>query len=222
MNRFTTGIITALRYLFLLLSVAGALALTFYIGRTLVAPPQPGEVVTLGVRQFSPAMAMDPLGGATPNERAVAAGQPATYVPRGSTGGLVYRETNPAVRLLLRLMTTRPQPVPYVLASLLFCVLVYQILRDIRPGIPFTPANVRRLRWLGVLLIGCDVYTWTTNFWLSHYLATVVPAGVVGLRPAAQFGASLVSNWLIGLMLLIIAAGYQRGVELTEDAELTI
>ncbi|MBU6122178.1 hypothetical protein [Hymenobacter siberiensis] len=47
---------------------------------------------------------------------------------------------------------------PYVLATMLFCLLVYRIMSDVRPGVPFTPANVRRLRGLGLLLIGCDVY----------------------------------------------------------------
>ncbi|MBU6122179.1 hypothetical protein [Hymenobacter siberiensis] len=50
----------------------------------------------------------------------------------------------------------------------------------------------------------------------------MAPAGLAGLQPVSPFGASLVANWLIGLMLPMVAAGYQRGVELAEDAEFTV
>ena len=219
MKPFTNIILKLLRYFFLLASIAGAVALCSYLYVGFFAPSQTGEAVTLSVRQLNSKWAVSPLAAPTETERAVAAGQPAQYVQWGTTGGFVYRERNPATRLLLRLIESRPQPVPYVLATLLFCVLVYRILRDIRPGVPFTAANVRRLRFLGLLLIGCDLYHWTISWWLGHYLAAVGPAG---LRPTSPFGSSLVANWLIGLMLLIVAAGYQRGVELAEDAELTV
>ena len=62
--------------------------------------------------------------------------------------------------------------------------------------------------------------------WVQALLLQVVRkagvAGLGGLHPVSPFGSSLVANWLIGLMLLIVAAGYQRGVELAEDAELTV
>jgi hypothetical protein len=132
---------------------------------------------------------------------------------------LVQHEPSAVRRLALRLINAEPQSVPRVVAALLFCVLVYRILRDLRPGQPFAPANVRRLRWLGILLIGCDVYYWMAHWWLGHYLAAT---GHPSLTPLMDFGSSLVANWLIGLLLLIVATGYQRGVELAEDAEFTV
>lgn len=224
MPRSTTLLLQLLRYVFLLFSIAGALALAFYLADILFIHPQPGEVVTVNVRHFSPQFAQLQIPHSQPSaaEAAVAAGQRAQFQPWGTAGLLVYREANPMVRLLLHLITSRPQPVPYVLATLLFCLLVYRILRDIRPGVPFSAANVRRLRWLGTLLIACDLYHWTLSWWLVRHLAGVAPAGLAGLQPVSPFGTSLVANWLIGLMLLIVAAGYQRGVELTEDAEFTV
>ena len=224
MNRSTTFLLKFMRYAFLLITAAGAVALTTYVVEIVTNNPQPGEVVTVNVREFSPRFALlqSPEHGPSAAEQAVAAGQPAQYQPWGSSGLLVYRESNPVMRLAMRLITSRPQSVPYVLATTLFCLLVYRILRDIRPGVPFTPANVRRLYWLGLLLIGCDVYRWGLSWWLTRHLAAVVPAGVAGLQPVSPFGITLVSNWLIGVMLLLVAAGYQRGVELTEDAELTV
>ena len=224
MFRSTSLLLKLLRYTFLLFSIAGALAFTFYLADILVLHPQPADVVSLSVRNFSPRFAQLQVPQATPTaaEAAVAAGRAAEFLPWGTSGLLVYRETNPLTRLALRLIMSRPQSVPYVLATLLFCALVYLILRDIKPGVPFSAANVRRLRWLGTLLIACDVYKWTLAWWLARHLAAVAPAGLENLRPVSPFGTSLVANWLIGLMLLIVAAGYQRGVELTEDAELTV
>ncbi|MDQ2772919.1 MAG: DUF2975 domain-containing protein [Bacteroidota bacterium] len=224
MNRSTTFLLKFMRYAFLLITVGGAVALTAYVVEIVAHNPQPGAVVTVNVRELSPRFALLQNPEHAPNaaEQAVAAGHPAQYQPWGSSGQLIYREANPVMRVAMRLITSRPQSVPYVLATTLFCLLVYRILRDIRPGVPFTPANVRRLRGLGLLLIGCDVYHWTSSWWLARHLAAVAPAGLAGLQPVSPFGSSLVANWLIGLMLLIVAAGYQRGVELAEDAELTV
>ena len=208
-----------LRYTFLVVSVAGALALSYYLYLAFFAPQQPGDVVTLNVRQTTLSWDSPLLDDA---EQRVAAGAPTQLPQRGTTASLMYQERSPGRRLLLRLMNSQPQPVPYVLATLAFCVLLYRILRDIRPGVPFTPANVRRLRWLGFLLIACDVYKWTATWWMQNYLTQVAPAGTANLLPYTHFGSSLVANWLIGLMLLIIAAGYQRGVELAEEADLTV
>lgn len=224
MARSTIFLLKFLRYAFLLFSIAGTLALTFYLADVLFLHAQPGEVVSVSVRKFGPDFARlrDVQHEPSAAELAVAAGQPAQYLPWGNAGLLVYREANPVARLALRLIESRPQSVPYVLATTLFCLLLYRILRDIRPGVPFTPANVRRLRGLGLLLIGCDVYHWTSSWWLAQQLAAVAPARLAGLQPVSPFGSSLVANWLIGLMLLIVAAGYQRGVELAEDAKLTV
>ncbi|MDO7852041.1 DUF2975 domain-containing protein [Hymenobacter convexus] len=219
MNRFTTGIITGLRYLFLVASVAGALALTFYLCRAFFVPEQPADVITLNVRQ-RPAPDWEAEQARVQQARQQLAGRDsALLLPRSRSYVLVQHEASAGRRLLLRLVNAEPQSVPRVVAALLFCWLVYRILRDLRPSQPFAPANVRRLRWLGVLLIGCDVYYWLAGWWLKHYLTA---SGNPDLSPVMDFGSSLVANWLIGLLLLLIATGYQRGVELAEDAEFTV
>lgn len=221
MHRFTTGIVTVLRYLFLLASVAGALALSFYLYRAFFMPSQPADIIALNVRQ-RPALSWEAEQHQLQTVEAQAAAQDsARLLPRARSFVLVQHEPNAVRRLALRLINPEPQSVPRVVAALLFCVLVYRILRDLRPGQPFAPANVRRLRWLGILLIGCDVYYWLAHWWLGHYLAASGHAAA-GLAPVMDFGSSLVANWLIGLLLLLIATGYQRGVELAEDAEFTV
>jgi len=219
MNRFTTGTITVLRALFLTASIAGALALAFYLYRAFLLPEQPADVIALNVRQ-RPARLWSAEQDRVQKARQQLAGRDsALLLPRARSFVLVQHEPSAGRRLALRLINAEPQSVPRVVAALLFCVLVYRILRDLRPGQPFAPANVRRLRWLGLLLIGCDVYYWTANWWLGHYLAA---SGHPDLSPVMDFGTSLVANWLIGLLLLLIATGYQRGVELAEDAEFTV
>lgn len=226
MNRFTPVIITALRYLFLVASVAGTLALSFYLYQAFFAPQQPSDVITLNVRErISQSREAEQAQLYAAEQQVAARALPSTettrLMPRTSSLVFIMREPNAVRRLVLRLLNPEPQSVPKVVAMLAFCVLVYRILRDLRPGQPFAPANVRRLRWLGILLIGCDVYSWTAHWWLGRYLATASPSAP-GLTPVMDFGSSLVANWLIGLLLLLIATGYQRGVELAEDAELTV
>jgi hypothetical protein len=221
MNRFTTGIITVLRYLFLVASVAGTLALAFYLYRAFFQPAQPADVITLNVRQRPTLSWEAELSQLQTARQQLASRDSALLLPRARPFVLVQHEPSAVRQLALRLINAEPQSVPRVVAALLFCVLVYRILRDLRPGQPFAPANVRRLRWLGILLIGCDVYYWLAHWWLGHYLAATGHAAA-GLVPVMDFGSSLVANWLIGLLLLIIATGYQRGVELAEDAEFTV
>ncbi|SHJ30557.1 Protein of unknown function [Hymenobacter daecheongensis DSM 21074] len=218
-KRHTNFIIVALRYVFLFLVIAGSFALAFYLLRAVFDPQQPADVVTLSVRQKILNWDAKPLRD---TEQQVARGGAVQLVQLGTISRLMYREPNAARRFVLRLMNSQPQPVPYVLATLLFCVLLHQILRDIRPGVPFTPANVQRLRWLALLFAACDLYKMLATWWLRHHLAQVAPGLAPDLIPDTYFSSSLVANWLIGLMLLIIAAGYERGVELTEDAELTV
>ncbi|TGE18372.1 DUF2975 domain-containing protein [Hymenobacter elongatus] len=218
-QRYTNLVITALRYIFLLVSVAATIAFIYYLYLALFDPKQPADVVTLNVRQNTMPWDGAPLRTA---ELQVANGNPTQLVQQATTSRLVYREPNAVRRFVLRLMNSQPQPVPYVLATLLFCILLYRILRDIRPGIPFTPANVQRLRWLGLLFAACDLYKLTATWWMRQHLAQLVPNLAANLVPDTHFNSSLVANWLIGLMLLIIAAGYERGVELTEEAELTV
>ena len=103
--------------------------------------------------------------------------------------------------------------------------LLWQLLLDVKPGTPFTMANAHRLRSLGLWIIG-PIYLGQTLSYLA--IRMLVPAfrapGLV--EPLSHYvrlntEASL-PGWEIGLMLLIIAAVYRRGVELSQEAELVI
>ena len=103
--------------------------------------------------------------------------------------------------------------------------LLYKLLQDAKLGTPFTLANAYRLRNMGLLIIGPiyfgesfsyfalralipDFHTPELSEPLSHYVRLNTAANLPGLQ--------------IGLMLLVIAAMYQRGVQLSQEAELVI
>lgn len=102
--------------------------------------------------------------------------------------------------------------------------LLWSLLRDVTPETPFTLANARRLRWLGLLIIGL------------HYAQKLEYVLVRGLVPAFHTPGlpetlnhyvrlntenTLPGVWT-GVMLAIIAVVYRRGVELSQEAELVI
>lgn len=102
--------------------------------------------------------------------------------------------------------------------------LLWRLLLDVRAATPFTFANAHRLRGLGLLVLGLNVgqelaylavralvpsfRTPSLAEPLSHYVRLNTETSLPG--------------WEVGLMLLIIAAVYQRGVELSREAELVI
>jgi hypothetical protein len=221
MNDLTYRLIKLMRVLMLIVCVAGSVAALTYFGSVVFAPQQPGEVVALDLRQRAQTAEADAKALEAAAQR-VAAGAPAEVLPRSTNRTLFYREANPVRRFALRLFGTRPQSLPYVLVTLTFCILLYQILRDIRPNMPFTPANVRRIRIMALLLIGSDVYHWVVSWWLRQHLAEVLAVNPTEVIPVTQFGSTFIANWIIGLVLFIMAAGYQRGVELVEEVELTV
>ncbi len=102
--------------------------------------------------------------------------------------------------------------------------LLLRLLQDVTPATPFTLANARRLRQLALLVFGLHLWSY-----LAYALVWLLlpPYRVAGL--AAPLGHyvrlntdELVPSVAVGFMLLIIAAVYQRGVELSREAELVI
>ena len=139
---------------------------------------------------------------------------------------LRYRETSSWKRLaLLQLgVIYDDMSLGFALYLLLSGVLLYRIVRDVTPETPFTAANARRIRWLGLLLIAADAYQQLVYALLPLLVPSFREAGTgkllsqyLVLTPRIEYG-----DWAIGLMLLIIAAVYRRGVDLTREAELTV
>ncbi|AMR28397.1 hypothetical protein A0257_15730 [Hymenobacter psoromatis] len=102
--------------------------------------------------------------------------------------------------------------------------LLLKLLQDVTPATPFTLANARRLRQLALLVFGLHLWSYLAYalVWLL-----VPPYRVASLAaPLSHYVRlntdDLVPSVAVGFMLLIIAAVYQRGVELSREAELVI
>lgn len=95
-----------------------------------------------------------------------------------------------------------------------------QLVRSVRDRDPFTAANTRRLRVLGLVLI----------FWhlIGHYLATGISEWIITTRGpdiptlTADVGPFPLGGIFAGLCLLVLAEVFAHGIRLREDVEATI
>jgi len=102
--------------------------------------------------------------------------------------------------------------------------LLLGLLREVASGTPFTAANARRLGKLALLICGLNLWRY-----VAYALVwALVPAYHVAelARPLSHYVLlntdELVPGFEVGFILLIIAAVYQRGVALSQEAELVI
>ena len=139
---------------------------------------------------------------------------------------LRYKEPSPWKRVALLHLGASDKS--FSLSWVLFlCIgswLLWKLLFDISPSTPFTQASAQRLRWLGLLVLG---------LFLAQYAAyaavrALLPEfhGLDLVEPLSHYvrlnTEDTIPNPHIGIMLTIIAAVYQRGVELSREAELVI
>lgn len=217
MNQITGLLLKFLHAIFLLISIAGLLFVVPFVTYNVVFPSTPGNVVLLNVwQQMKASETLDEA------QQQVVRGQPAKLLLHAQTGTLVVQEPNAARRMLLRLVNAERGPLPMIVAGVVFTLIMAKILGDMKPGAPFTAANVRRLRWLAVLLLGCEVYQRAASWWMQDYLSHLPAAHTAQLVSNADFGSSMLSSGLAAAILVLLAGSYQRGVELAEEAELTV
>ena len=94
-----------------------------------------------------------------------------------------------------------------------------RMLTSVIAGEPFTEANVRRMRAMGVLLLVIGVVGPGLEYLLVRALLVRVP--VSGIVVSAPLDAQT-SVILTGLLLLVLVAVFARGVELERDRSLTV
>jgi len=114
-------------------------------------------------------------------------------------------------------------PALVVVAMLAFAIWVIDqlraVLRTLRAGQPFAPANAARIRWIGFAVIGGELaraaIVWRANSYVvSHFSAE-------GLRFDARPDLSM-ATLVSGLIILVIAEVFRVGTRLDEDQSLTI
>lgn len=102
--------------------------------------------------------------------------------------------------------------------------LLLKLLQDVTPATPFTQANAQRLRKLTLLVLGLFLWHYVA-YWLVWALVPAYRAATLA-QPLSHYVRlntdDLVPGVEVGFILLIITAVYQRGVELSREAELVI
>ena len=141
---------------------------------------------------------------------------------------LIYHEPSSTKRLALALLGVNNSSLGRAsLMLLLFAMLsgrlFYHMLQDMRHDTPFTAVNARRIRWLALLVLSLDAYEWVARKALQllvpafHYGAGTVTPHIILDPNLGDWG-----SWKFGLVLLVVAIVYKRGVEMAHEAELTI
>ena len=157
-----------------------------------------------------------PLTAATPFE---VAADPQAPVLR-------YHEPNVSRRVALLYLgaSNDYQSLAWVVFFAVGSWLLWQLLLDVTPATPFTFANARRLRGLGLLVLGLDFVQELAYFAVRGLVPPFRAAGLA--EPLSHYVClnteTSLPGWEVGLVLLVIAAVYQRGVELSREAELVI
>ena len=139
---------------------------------------------------------------------------------------LRYQEPNPWKRWTLLCLGASDQELSlaWVLYFALGSWLLLQLLLDVTPATPFTFANARRLRGLGLLVLGLDLVQEVACLVVRALVPAFQTPGLAEpLSHYVRFSTeTTLPGWEVGVLLLIIAAVYRRGVELSQEAELTI
>ncbi len=225
-----------LAYIFVLV---GGFEAVLLLGRTVVAfdnDPVQLTLSTTGPNIFPTLHAVQQgiVGGCNYGNGAIRTGQlselaattPFELATDAHSPVLRYHEPNTVKRVALLYLgaSNDYQSLAWVVFFGVGSWLLWQLLLDVTPATPFTFANARRLRGLGLLVLGLD---FAQELAYLAVRALVPPFRSPGLaEPLSHYvrlnTETTLPGWEVGLVLLVIAAVYQRGVELSREAELVI
>jgi hypothetical protein len=106
--------------------------------------------------------------------------------------------------------------VPYWLFYCSLCFLFYRILASTEIESPFSDKNIKRIFWIGYILILYDAFTVIRFIILSIFVQDVTDKTYHydGLGPLVYFK--------VGILVIILAMIYRRGVSMQREQELTV
>lgn len=106
--------------------------------------------------------------------------------------------------------------IPYWIFYSVVCFLLHRIISSTYLESPFSHKNIKRVLWIGYTLILYDVFTIARFFLLSIYVEELTnnQFRYDGLGPLIYFK--------VGILVIVIAMIYRRGVALQHEQELTI
>ncbi|OEK02088.1 hypothetical protein BFP97_11395 [Roseivirga sp. 4D4] len=116
---------------------------------------------------------------------------------------------------------------PVILIALVlfyFLSLIIKLLKSIEEREFFSLANVKRLRIIGLMVIGSAIIRWSYSMILDSFLRNNFE-----IEGFSKVSSSFLLNfdfldslWFLGLMILLVANAFEHGVRLKEEQELTI
>jgi len=107
----------------------------------------------------------------------------------------------------------------YLAAALLGVYLLRSLLSDVLAGDVFTATNAKRVSWLGWLLIVLGIAGPQLEYWRALVILKQVQLSGADLSPAdPEAGVT----WLLGVLVLVIAAAWRYGAELQDERDLTV
>lgn len=139
-------------------------------------------------------------------------GSPAALVDL--SGDLTVRPTSPGMLVLLLWPSLLGMAI-----GLVVLLTLRNMLRDVRDGTPFTPANVRRIRILAGVVVLRELLSFLSPQVVSAVLSDSLVApgltlGFIGRLESAPF--------VFALVLMVLAEIFAHGLRLEDDQTLTV
>jgi hypothetical protein len=134
----------------------------------------------------------------------------------GTIGAMLFQTSNWKMHILLFLSALIPQ---FLFLWILY--LIRQFLVDAVQGTPFSLDNAKRLKWIGLVLLGIGVVKPMLNGLTGNLLLSSITVQGPVLTPwiDLHFISACV---LIALFSLIISISFRHGVELEKEHSLTV
>lgn len=101
--------------------------------------------------------------------------------------------------------------------------LIIRILKSIETRDFFTHQNVKRIRFIGLMVVGFSVLKWGYGLFLNTILFDVFH--LQGVSDVGSFSFSLNffnSTFFWGLMILLVANAFEHGLKIKQEQDLTI
>ena|SRR5688572_9067397 len=108
---------------------------------------------------------------------------------------------------------------PFFAAMLLGIYLLRSFLADVLDTEVFTTRNAKRLSTLGWLLIVVGIAGPQLEYWRAWMILRRIQLSGGALSPAGSDGNGL---WLVGVLVLVLAAAWRYGAELQQERDLTV
>ena len=111
---------------------------------------------------------------------------------------------------------------PTALATLVILYSVWllrEVLRTVLAGEPFAPANSRRLRRIGWIVLALSAVGPLADYLLSQALLERLTVDSLPLSAALRIPRD---GFLVGLLFLVLSAIFQHGTELEDERSLTV